>query len=73
VAAAQRLGRRGSGRRATRAGATAPRLGACPSVFGTDLNRPALPASKGLVGDNQFVEGVVSGFLLIFFSEIGDK
>jgi hypothetical protein len=27
----------------------------------------------GLVGDNQFVEGAVSGFLLIFFSEIGDK
>jgi len=25
------------------------------------------------VGDNQFVEGAVSGFLLIFFSEIGDK
>eukprot|EP00877_Chromochloris_zofingiensis_P009394 jgi/Chrzof1/4708/Cz14g23180.t1 len=27
----------------------------------------------GLVGDSQFVEGLVSGFLLIFFSEIGDK
>lgn len=28
---------------------------------------------SGLVGDSQFVEGLVSGFLLIFFSEIGDK
>jgi hypothetical protein len=27
----------------------------------------------GLVGDNQFTEGFVSGMLLIFFSEIGDK
>ncbi|WIA23895.1 hypothetical protein OEZ85_013545 [Tetradesmus obliquus] len=27
----------------------------------------------GLVGDNQFTEGFVSGLLLIFFSEIGDK
>jgi putative Ca2+/H+ antiporter (TMEM165/GDT1 family) len=31
----------------------------------------ALPA--GVVGDNPFREGVVSGFLLILFSEIGDK
>ena len=27
----------------------------------------------GLVGDSPFREGFVSGFLLIFFSEIGDK
>ncbi|KAF6254377.1 hypothetical protein COO60DRAFT_1642411 [Scenedesmus sp. NREL 46B-D3] len=27
----------------------------------------------GLVGDSQFTEGFVSGLLLIFFSEIGDK
>jgi hypothetical protein len=27
----------------------------------------------GIVGDDQFSEGLVSGFLLIFFSEIGDK
>ena len=27
----------------------------------------------GVVGDNTFREGVVSGFLLILFSELGDK
>ena len=27
----------------------------------------------GIVGDTQLREGLVSGFLLIFFSEIGDK
>jgi putative Ca2+/H+ antiporter (TMEM165/GDT1 family) len=29
--------------------------------------------TAGIVGDDQFSEGLVSGFLLIFFSEIGDK
>jgi hypothetical protein len=32
---------------------------------------PDVPA--GIVGDNPLTEGFVSGFLLIFFSEIGDK
>jgi putative Ca2+/H+ antiporter (TMEM165/GDT1 family) len=35
---------------------------------------PDLPFSiPGLVGDSPLREGIVSGFLLIFFSEIGDK
>ncbi len=35
-------------------------------------SRPALSLS-GILGDTPFTEGVVSGFLLIFFSELGDK
>ena len=27
----------------------------------------------GLLGNSAFVEGTISGFLLIFFSELGDK
>ncbi len=37
----------------------------CPSPCG--------PACAGIVGDSPLREGFVSGFLLIFFSEIGDK
>ncbi len=29
--------------------------------------------SAGLLGDNPIKEGIVSGFLLILFSELGDK
>lgn len=29
--------------------------------------------SAGVIGDDSFREGVVSGFLLILFSELGDK
>jgi hypothetical protein len=32
-----------------------------------------LSDTAGIVGDDQLREGFVSGFLLIFFSEIGDK
>ena len=31
------------------------------------------PPKKGVIGDNPFTEGAVSGFLLILFSELGDK
>jgi hypothetical protein len=37
------------------------------------LSADADAVAAGLVGDNQFTEGFVSGLLLIFFSEIGDK
>lgn len=41
----------------------------CPSSL------PSVVANlvAGLVGDDQFTEGLVSAFLLILFSEIGDK
>ncbi|KAL6755571.1 hypothetical protein V8C86DRAFT_3160192 [Haematococcus lacustris] len=38
-----------------------------------DLAEAAKLVIPGLLGDNQLREGFVSGFLLIFFSEIGDK
>ena len=34
---------------------------------------PSAPPPPGVVGDDPLREGFVSGFLLIFFSEIGDK
>ncbi|KIY99390.1 hypothetical protein MNEG_8572 [Monoraphidium neglectum] len=60
-------------------------LAAAGAVGGAVMAGPALAGElaavantvavkiPGLIGDNQFVEGFVSGFLLIFFSEIGDK
>ncbi|GFH09529.1 GDT1 family protein [Haematococcus lacustris] len=38
-----------------------------------DLAEASKLVIPGLLGDNQLREGFVSGFLLIFFSEIGDK
>ena len=35
--------------------------------------RPLHRARAGVIGDSPVREGIVSGFLLIFFSEIGDK
>lgn len=32
-----------------------------------------MDARAGLLGDNPIKEGIVSGFLLILFSELGDK
>ena len=42
-------------------------------VFNFFSSRPPACSVAGLIGDDQFREGLVSGFLLIFFSEIGDK
>lgn len=48
-------------------GAALPALAADPTF---DLSSLVIP---GIVGDDPFREGLLSGFLLIFFSEIGDK
>ncbi|KAI8476625.1 MAG: hypothetical protein J3K34DRAFT_242929 [Monoraphidium minutum] len=73
---------------ATGAWQRAARLGAALAIAGAAAAAAAGPAHAaelaelanslsfkipGLIGDSQFVEGLVSGFLLIFFSEIGDK
>lgn len=36
-------------------------------------NQPPTHASTGIIGDDPIREGFVSGFFLIFFSELGDK
>lgn len=57
------------------AGAVSCAAAAGPAVAAdlADIASAIAVKIPGLVGDNQFVEGLVSGFLLIFFSEIGDK
>ncbi|GBG00408.1 hypothetical protein Rsub_13132 [Raphidocelis subcapitata] len=55
------------------AGLAAAAAPAAAAEFGAFAEAFAAVKIPGLVGDNQFVEGAVSGFLLIFFSEIGDK
>lgn len=48
-------------------------LVAAGSTSLADLAEAARLVIPGIVGDDQVREGLVSGFLLIFFSEIGDK
>ncbi|GLC71729.1 hypothetical protein PLESTF_001159900 [Pleodorina starrii] len=48
-------------------------LGALPAEAVTPAADTAALSIPGIVGDSPLREGFVSGFLLIFFSEIGDK
>jgi hypothetical protein len=45
----------------------------CVTLVCLSHSSPLLLLPAGIIGDNQFTEGFVSGLLLIFFSEIGDK
>lgn len=46
---------------------------AAPAAIAQLADAPALIKIPGVLGDSPFVEGAVSGFLLILFSELGDK
>ena len=55
-------------------GALAAAVLACPSAHAAAIEQLSTTFTiPGVVGDSPVTEGIVSGFLLILFSELGDK